>query len=116
MMITDSQCAKDQEGSEVGADDHEHVGQVADDHIKAVLKPPMTLTVRETRVLDYLTSLNPHGESQQPEAAVSPTATFRAIAMVRRILLLDFPQSAKQEDDSKTVSHIFKYNCSISSS
>ena len=37
MMITDSQCAKDQEGSEVGADDHvevvllEHVGQVADD-------------------------------------------------------------------------------------
>ena len=36
-MITDSQCAKDQEGGEVGADDHvevvllEHVGQVADD-------------------------------------------------------------------------------------
>ena len=62
----------------------QRAGQVAHDHIKAVLKPPMTLTVRETRVFDYLTSLCPHGESQQPEEAVSPTATFRAIARVRR--------------------------------
>ena len=60
----------------------QRAGQVAEEHIKAVLKPPMTMTVRETRALDYLTSLNPHGESQQPEAVASPSATFRALEKV----------------------------------
>ena len=59
-------------------------GQVAASHIKAILKPPQTMTVRQTRVLDYLTGLNPHDETQQPEAVASPSATFKAGERMKR--------------------------------
>ena len=62
----------------------QQAGQVAAARIKTVLKPPRTMTVRETRCLDYLTGLNPHGESQQPDVAASPSATFRAVERVKR--------------------------------
>ena len=52
--------------------------------VKAILKPPQAVTVRQTRLMDYLTGLNPHDETQQPDHVSSPSATFKAGERIKK--------------------------------